>query len=287
MVSNVIISDECLTTALLFYIIYILYLSKRGAFMSYHINEGLWAAIAPNVDVTVSTILYVVFFVAACAVGYLLGSINSAILVSKALYGDDIRKHGSGNAGLTNMLRTFGLGAAGLTLLGDFLKTALSIFIAGVLFGFYYVAGVSTGAGMCYIAGMFAVIGHIAPAYYHFKGGKGVLSTAVMVAILAPIPFLFLITLFIIIVAISKYVSLGSVVSAILLPVILSGYFTVVFEQGSTPGLAALSTIVIAILIVYCHRGNLQRINNRTERKISFKKKEKTPAEENDDASES
>ena len=236
---------------------------------------------------TTNSLLFALFTLATIAISYFLGSINSAIIFSKLVYHDDVRKHGSGNPGLTNMLRTFGLGAAGLTLLGDFLKTALSIFIAGVLFGFYYVAGVSTGAGMCYIAGMFAVIGHIAPAYYHFKGGKGVLSTAVMVAILAPIPFLFLITLFIIIVAISKYVSLGSVVSAILLPVILSGYFTVAFEQGSTPGLASLSTIVIAILIVYCHRGNLQRISNRTERKISFKKKEKAPAEENDDASES
>jgi len=229
---------------------------------------------------TKNALIYATFAVAVIAVSYLLGSVNSAIIFSKTVYRDDIRKHGSGNPGLTNMLRTFGLGAAGLTLLGDFLKTALSIFFAAILFGFNYVAGISTVPAMCYVAGLFAVIGHIAPVYYKFKGGKGVLSTAVMVAILAPIPFAILITLFIIIVAVSKYVSLGSVVSAILLPVVISGYFTVAFGKGSTPGIAALTTIIIAILVVYCHRGNLQRISDRTERKISFKKKPKAEAPE-------
>jgi glycerol-3-phosphate acyltransferase PlsY len=131
---------------------------------------------------------------------------------------------------------------------------------------------------------MFAVVGHIAPIYYQFKGGKGVLSTAVMAAILAPIPFLFLITLFVIIVAISKYVSLGSVVSAIFFPVVLFAYFRFILLFGEVymPGLASLSTIIIAILIVYCHRGNLQRISDRTERKISFKKKPKSEEAKND-----
>ncbi len=229
---------------------------------------------------TAISLIFAAMTVGIIVVSYLLGSVNSAIIFSKLVYHDDVRKHGSGNPGLTNMLRTFGMGAAGLTLLGDFLKTAISVFIAGVLFGFCYVAGVSAGIGMCYIAGMFAVIGHIAPVYYKFKGGKGVLSTAVMVLILAPIPFLILFTLFIIIVAVSKYVSLGSVIAAILYPVILHGYFSIVFGAGFTPGFASLSAVVIAILVVYCHRGNLQRISDRTERKISFKKKPKETAPE-------
>ena len=229
---------------------------------------------------TKNALIYAAFAVAVIAVSYLLGSINSAIIFSKVVYRDDVRRHGSGNPGLTNMLRTYGMGAAGLTLLGDFLKTALSIFFAAILFGFNYVAAISTVPGMCYVAGLFAVIGHIAPVYYKFKGGKGVLSTAVMVAILAPIPFAILITLFIAIVAVSKYVSLGSVVSAVLFPVVLHGYFSVAFGAGSTPGLASLSSIIIAILVVYCHRGNLQRISDRTERKISFKKKPKEEATE-------
>ena len=225
-----------------------------------------------------NSVAFLVLTLVIIAASYFLGSINSAIIFSKLVYRDDVRKHGSGNPGLTNMLRTYGMGAAGLTLVGDVMKTALSIIIAGILFGFNYVAGVSAGMGMCYIAGMFSVIGHIAPIYYKFKGGKGVLSTAAMVAILAPIPFLILFAIFVAIVATSKYVSLGSVVSVILYPVILHAYFTIVFGAGYTPGFASLSAIMIAILVVYCHRGNLQRISDRTERKISFKKKVKEEA---------
>jgi len=232
-------------------------------------------------------IFYMLFTVVTIVCAYLLGSINSAIIVSRTIYHDDIRKHGSGNAGLTNMLRTYGKGAAGLTLLGDISKTAIAILISAVFFGFNYVGGVSTGDGMCYVAGLFTVVGHIAPAYYKFKGGKGVLTTAVTALILSPIPFLILFTLFVLVVAISKYVSLGSVIAAILYPVMLRGYFAVVFSNTdkSLPGLAALATIIIAILIVWCHRGNLQRISERTERKISFKKKPEITkvAEEADD----
>ena len=201
---------------------------------------------------------------------YLLGSINSAILISKTVYKDDIRKHGSGNGGMTNMLRTFGGKAALMTLAGDLLKTALSIFIAGFTFGFFYWGGISV-QGYCYVAGLFAVLGHIFPIYYKFKGGKGVLVTSTMALILSPLPFLILFALFVGVVALSKYVSLGSVCSAVLYPVLLHGFFTV--RGAQMPGLISLSAIVLACIIVWCHRGNLQRISDRTERKLSFKKK--------------
>ena len=135
---------------------------------------------------------YVGFVLLVIFGSYLLGSINSSIIISKVLYRDDIRKHGSGNAGMTNMLRTYGKGAAGLTLLGDMMKTALAVLLAGILFGFNYVGGVSVGDGYCYVAGLFAVLGHIFPVYYGFKGGKGVLVTSTMALILTPIPFAFL-----------------------------------------------------------------------------------------------
>ncbi len=205
------------------------------------------------------------------AVSYLLGSLNSAIIISKVMYGDDIRKHGSGNAGLTNMHRTYGLGAAGLTLLGDILKTAISIIVAAVFFGFWYMGGVSTHY-MGYVAGLFAVLGHVFPIYYKFKGGKGVLVTSAMALILSPVPFLILFLIFVLIVWLSKYISLGSVTGAMLYPVLLHSYFRLVLSN--TPnGLVTLSAIILAIFIVWCHRGNLQRISNRTERKFSFKKK--------------
>lgn len=243
----------------------------------FSMNEGLIKHIAEGGFKAPST-YYVLIAVGALVSflgAYLLGSLNAAIIVSKIFYRDDIRKHGSGNAGTTNMLRTFGKKAALLTLLGDLLKTVVAIAITALFFGFGYVGGVSADNGFCYVAGLFAVIGHIFPIYYGFKGGKGVLSTATMALVLTPVPFLILLALFIVIVAISKYVSLGSVSVAVLYPVVVSGYFKVLFSgvDKQLPGLAALSTIVLAILIVWCHRENLKRISERTERKISFKSK--------------
>ena len=202
---------------------------------------------------------------------YFLGSINSAIFFSKLVYKDDIRKHGSGNGGMTNMLRTFGGKAALLTLAGDLGKTLISISLAGFIFGFGYVAGMSIQP-FCYLAGLFAVLGHIFPVYYRFKGGKGVLVTSTMALILTPVQFLILFCLFVAIVAISKYVSLGSVSVAILYPVIISASFAFLFES-KPDGIIALTAIILAVTITFCHIENLKRIGERTENKLSFKKK--------------
>ena len=248
----------------------------------YNLNEGLLVYLfggSEAVNPTVFYITYIAFILISIVSAYLLGSINSAIITSKLLYHDDIRTHGSGNPGLTNMFRTYGKGGAGLTLLGDVMKNALAILIAGILFGFNYVGGISNHDGYCYMAGLFAIVGHMFPIYYGFKGGKGVLSTATVTLILAPIPFAILFAVFAAIVAGSKYVSLGSVSSAILLPVVVTAYFKIVLS-AQAPGIISLSTIIIAILVVWCHRGNLQRISDRTERKISFKKKKTDESEE-------
>lgn len=222
--------------------------------------------------------VYIYFIALFCVLlaAYLLGSINSAIIVSKTLYHEDVRTKGSGNAGMTNMLRNYGGGAAGLTLLGDVLKTVFAVGIAGAVFGFHYVSkAVISTSDICYLAGLFAVIGHVFPIYYKFKGGKGVLSTSTVALILSPLAFLALFAIFVLIVWLSRYVSLGSVTVAILYPVVLHGYFSFCFGAGSTPGLVALSSILLAILIVWCHRTNLQRISQRTENKLSFGKKKK------------
>ena len=260
------------------------------------LQDGLFSRLFPSgIPAEGAWKYYLTYFgfavlVIVCA--YLFGSVNASIVVSKTIYGDDIRNHGSGNAGLTNMLRTYGKGAAGLTLLGDLLKTALAVLVAGILFGFGYVGGISVGGGIvgpemgfCYIAGLFAVVGHIFPVFYKFKGGKGVLATATMALILSPLPFLFLLVLFIIIVAISKYVSLGSVVSAIFYPVSLFVYFKIFFGGEPMPLLMAFGSIIIAILIVWCHRENLDRISKQTERKLSFKKKPEVTLNENNEDS--
>ncbi len=205
-------------------------------------------------------------------ISYLLGSLSSAIIVSKALYKEDIRTHGSGNAGLTNMLRTYGKGAAALTLVGDMLKTAVAILITAIVFGFSYSGGISI-SGFCYLSGLCAVFGHVYPIFYGFKGGKGVLVTATMALILTPLVFISLLTLFIIIVAISGYVSLGSICVASLFPVAvcLNSYFL----GGSVPVLTAVCTLVLGIFVVWCHRTNIGRLRAGTEKKISIGKKEK------------
>lgn len=238
-----------------------------------NLNEGLLNYICNG---TRPPLPYALCLIGVLAIAYLLGSVNSSIIVSTVLHGEDIRTKGSGNAGLTNTLRTYGKGAAGLVLLGDMLKTILSISIAGFVFGFYYTGAISF-SGECYIAGLCSIIGHVFPIYYKFKGGKGVLSTSTMALMLTPIHFAILFLIFVGVVALSKYVSLGSVIVAVLYPIILDGTFKMAStaENPVTCLGATVASILLAVLIVYCHRGNLQRISDHTERKLSFGGKKK------------
>lgn len=262
---------------------------RTGAYMNI-LQTGLFSSLFPSVPdegAWLYYLTYVGFILVTIVASYLLGSVNTAIVVSKLLYHDDIRTHGSGNAGLTNMLRTYGKGAAGLTLLGDILKTVIAILIAAVFFGFGYTGGISVGGdgtGFCYVAGLFAVLGHIFPIFYKFKGGKGVLATATMALVLSPVPLAILLVLFIVIVAVSKYVSLGSIVGVMFYPVLLSVYFSI-FE-ASVPLYAAISSITLAILVIWCHRENIIRISNHTERRLSFKKKPEASSDGSDEENE-
>lgn len=255
-------------------------LNKKGKVTDMNLQEGLLGYLFYNVfDKNAGDMRFLLLQIGAAlltmVIAYLLGSINSAILTSKVLFGDDVRRHGSGNAGLTNMLRTYGKRAAVFTLLGDLLKTALAIFIAGVIGGFGYVGGIAVGftqvIPMVYLAALFSVLGHIFPIYYKFRGGKGVLCTAVAALILNPIEFAILIVIWILMVALTKYVSLASVTVAILYPIVVHGHFSIAFG-GQEHGILALVTILLAIIIVYCHRENLKRISEGTERKISIGK---------------
>jgi glycerol-3-phosphate acyltransferase PlsY len=129
-------------------------------------SEGLFAhyLIAPAANETRAMLLFICAAVLCMTVSYLLGSLNFAIIISGKTYRQDIRNHGSKNAGMTNMMRTYGKKAAALTLLGDMLKAVVSCLIGYALIG-------QLGA---YIAGLFCMIGHIFPVFYRFKGGKGV-----------------------------------------------------------------------------------------------------------------
>lgn len=189
------------------------------------------------------------------AVGYFLGSVNTAIIISRLKYKQDIREYGSKNAGMTNILRTYGKGAALLTLLGDIGKTVIACLL-GMLF-----LGESGG----YVAGFFCVIGHIFPIYYGFKGGKGVLALASMVCVMSWQTFLVLFTLFILIVSFSKYISLGSVMCALLYPIVLSKF--------AEPNIfATIVSITVAILVTVMHRSNIRRLLDGEENKLKLGK---------------
>ena len=154
-----------------------------------------------------ASVVLILLMLFCIAVPYLLGSVNFALVISKVFYHDDIRKYGSGNAGMTNMLRTYGKSAAAATLLCDMLKSVVS-----VLFG-SFLLGTAFGG---YLAGMFCVIGHIFPIFFKFKGGKGVATVAAMILTLDPLCFLILAVIFLLLVAATRYVSLGSVICMML-----------------------------------------------------------------------
>ena len=215
-------------------------------------------------------LLYIILSVVT---SYLLGSINSAIIISRALYKEDIRTHGSGNAGLTNMLRTYGAKAAALTLIGDMLKAVIAILFTSIFFGLSYKNGISLSQ-YCYLSGLFAVLGHVFPIFYGFKGGKGVLVAATMTLILCPIHFITLLLVFAIIVVISRYVSLGSIVVATLLPITVCLYIPLVCGVKLS-FVIALSIIFLGGFVVWCHRSNIKRLLAGNEKKISIGGKKK------------
>ena len=224
-------------------------------------------------DITV----YILCYALAVIIPFMICGINSAIIVTKIKSGKDIRELGSGNAGLTNTLRTQGKAAALFVLIGDILKGVLSIILVHLIFkGLLSIDTYSPESGMSwvnYLSGIFAMLGHVFPIYYGFKGGKGILVTfAAMLAInwaAGVVPFI----LFAIIVAISRYVSLGSICAAAFYP------FCVLFFsmlQGDSAswinfGLAA----VIGATLIIMHRANIKRLITHTEKKLGQKSEEK------------
>ena len=196
--------------------------------------------------------------------GYLLGSVNSSIIVGKVLHGKDVREIGSGNAGATNTLRVFGKKAAILVLAGDILKGVLAC-LTGALID-RLLAGQATdnlGIGM-YIAGFTVVVGHNWPIYFGFRGGKGVLTSAAVLMVFSPLPALCCLALFAVSVLIWKTVSLGSILAALSFPV-----FAMLFRE---PVQLIVVGSLMAVLILARHHGNIRRLLAGTETKITDKK---------------
>ncbi|MBR6728246.1 MAG: glycerol-3-phosphate 1-O-acyltransferase PlsY [Clostridia bacterium] len=200
---------------------------------------------------------------------YLLVSVNFALVVSKLLFHDDVRQHGSGNAGATNITRTYGKKAGVLTFLGDGLKGVVAIVIACALFGGLYPHLITAA----YLSAFICIVGHVFPIFAHFHGGNGFATTAMCIIVLNPFVALILLAIFMILVLGTKYISLGSVVTALFYPIFLS-----MFDQLQVPpygpyGINVLFAFLIAALVTWAHRGNLKRIREGTERRMGDKKK--------------
>ncbi len=196
---------------------------------------------------------------------YLLGCLNGAVITSHFVIRDDVRSHGSGNAGLTNFYRTYGARYAALVVVCDMGKTAASALIGGhmfaVLFGDWTLGALIGGAG--------AVVGHIFPIFYGFKGGKGILSSGMLLILLDWRIAVVAWGLFILLAVFTRYVSLGSLAAAASFPI--SAFFVYNHNVVYT-----VLSILIAVLVIYSHRANVKRLVTGTESK--FHRHVKTPA---------
>lgn len=203
-------------------------------------------------------------YIIVSIIAYLLGSISFSIIISKKMAGFDVRDKGSKNAGSTNVLRTVGKKAAIITLICDCLKGVIAILIA-------FIAGKIwtnlDSALLVQLAGIFVVLGHTFPIFFKFKGGKGV-ATSLGVLLLTNWQIGLICLVFaLILMALTRFVSLGSVAAAILFPV-LTVFIT---NNYLVPGNYIIFGIILAILVIFNHRENVKRLLTGTENKLSFK----------------
>lgn len=209
--------------------------------------------------------------VLSSAAAYLLGSVNFALVISKLFYHQDIRSYGSGNAGMTNILRTFGVFPAAMTLVGDFAKGAVSVLLAYWLNG--WIGGAPHFMVGAYLAGLFALLGHVFPIYYGFRGGKGVLVSAGIILVVDPVCLCIVLGVFLAAVLLTRYMSLGSICAAAAYPIATVAVQIVrkqPFQQIVTAGAFAL---VVCAMVVYLHRSNIKRLLAHTEPKVGQKSK--------------
>jgi len=213
------------------------------------------------------------YYIIMGIIAYLIGSVNFSILISKKVAGFDVREKGSGNAGTTNMLRNVGKGAAAITLILDILKGVVTMWVAigyGRLVSWLAKNSIDDSI-LVQISGIFVIIGHTYPIYFGFKGGKGV-ATALGILLTTNYQIGLICLVFaIILIILTKMVSVGSICAAILFPVLT---LFLSKENFIVPGNYIIYSIIIALIVIFNHRTNVKRLLNGTENKISFKKKE-------------
>lgn len=213
--------------------------------------------------------------IAAVAAAYLIGSVNSSIIISK-LIGTDIRGHGSGNAGATNMLRTYGKRVGVLTLLCDVLKGILAVGIAFLImylisayFPFYEDDMAVTL--MPYLCGIAVVVGHNYPIFFQFKGGKGIATSAAVIFMLDWRLGLFVLASALLVMVLTRYISLGSIFGGIVFPV-SAIIFTILIDKDYNYALI-LTAVIMGVLAIYRHHANISRLMYGTESRLGAKKK--------------
>lgn len=213
-----------------------------------------------------------IFFklVIVAIISYLLGSCNFGVIISKSLKKEDIRESGSGNAGTTNMMRIYGKTLGILTIIGDIAKVFVAIWIAFKIMSVEEIKMIFDRISdnpQCVLksfAGLFAVAGHIFPCFFKFKGGKGVATSGGMVIMIDWRIALILFVIFVLIILITRYVSLGSIIMAVLYPVFMGVFY-------KDLGLVIIS-LVFTVIVVTAHRENIKKLINHTENKIGSKK---------------
>ena len=211
--------------------------------------------------------------IASAIIAYLIGSICFSVIFTKKFAGFDVREKGSKNAGSTNVLRTAGKKIAIITLICDVLKGVIPILIA-LLIGLINKTDNQTTAYMVEAAGVFSVIGHTFPVFFGFKGGKGVATSLGVLLIInwkiGLICLLFALT----IMAISRIVSLGSIAAAILCPILCMFLKDTFIIGGNEAAFSYLIFgIILALIVIFNHRTNIQRLAKGEENKLSFKNK--------------
>ncbi|WP_336786784.1 glycerol-3-phosphate 1-O-acyltransferase PlsY [Paenibacillus sp. MMO-177] len=199
-----------------------------------------------------------IYAVIAVVLSYLLGSVSFSIVIARLVKGIDIREHGSGNAGATNTIRVLGKGPGILVFVLDFAKGIAAVWI-GRWLGLD--EGVDWTPALC---GLAAIMGHNWPIYFNFKGGKGIATTIGAIAALAFVPALIAGVVTIIVIAITRYVSLGSLIFAALTPVLISIFFY------SAPVLTV--SLILCVFAFVRHRTNIVKLLQGTENKLGAKK---------------
>ncbi len=192
------------------------------------------------------TLIIIIVIISA----YVIGSIPFSLLVGKFVAGIDIRQKGSGNIGATNVLRTLGVGGAILALLGDLLKGIVATWL-GMVVG---------GSGLAAVCAILVIVGHCYSMFLGFKGGKGVATSAGIMLYLMPKVVVILLITFVIVVVLSKYVSLGSITVAALFPVMA---ISLNYNNAYI-----IMSLIMMIIVVFQHRENIIRLRNGTENKI-------------------